>query len=193
MLLKVQLQCTIEVNLILFADTISGREESRTSWWFYDREKDMAVLCSWLTDVSAVIGKAFRKSWAHGPCKCVWFCCRLDFCCCTLFWNSPTSLCSALFNYEVLWPSDRISGWDDMTMKWDIFRAFQPKGKTLDNIENINIWGRNFQQKITRPKAFFWRDWYKQEIQYFSLKEKHVFLRSRGVGLLSLLYSFQEM
>lgn len=126
----------------------------QASWWLYGREKDMAVFCRWLTDASAVTGEPLRKSWAHRACKYVWFCCGLGFCCCSLFWNSSTSLCSALLNYEVLWPSDTMLGWDDRTMKLDIFRAFQPQSKILDNIDNINIWGRNFQQKITRPKPF---------------------------------------
>lgn len=99
-------------------------------------------------------GALQEKIHLHGACKCVWFGCGLDFCCCALFWNSHTSLCSALLNYEVLWPPDRMLGWGDMTMEWDIIRAFQPQSKILDKIENINIWGRDFQQKITRTKPF---------------------------------------
>lgn len=107
---------------------------------------DQCFCCNW--------GALRDKLHLHGACKYVWFCCGLDFCCCALFWNSPTSLCSALLNYEVLWPSDRMLAWGDMTMKWDIFRAFQPQSKILDNIDNINIWGGDFQQKVTRTKPF---------------------------------------
>lgn len=135
------------MNLILFADTISGRQESRPHDGFSVEKKTWQFLVDdWLL--------LLLESWPHGACKCVWFCCGLDFCYCTLFWNSPTSLSSSLLNYEVLWPCDRMSGWDDMTMKWDIFRAFQPQRKILDNAENINIWGRSFRQKIIRPKPF---------------------------------------
>lgn len=42
-------------------------------------------------------------------------------------------------------------------------------------------------------RTFFPGDEYEQEIQYSCLEEKYVFLNCPGMGLLSLLYSSEEM